>query len=373
MKEGKGLLYIPDISGFTKFVTQTEQKHSKHIIRELIEVILDSNKLELLVSEIEGDAVLYYKPGPAPSLAEIIEQTKQMFINFHSYLKVIERDRVCQCGACSTASKLSLKFITHYGELEEVSIQNFKKIMGSDVILAHRLLKNNIDASEYLLYTCQFTNELKEKAQLENWVEEYSYSEEIENFGNIESKYISLSSLKNELPEVPPISPARPVTGEPDLVTIIDAPMLFVHEALTDQQHKWEYVEGIKELRGEVDINRLNSSHTCVFDDLEVHFVTTGHSAANEQMSFSERAEVSIGVTFTNYYILKSIDGSTELSLYVIQDDPNKEESSFLSGFFNSLKKKIIRIKLLQTAGKGQEKFKAYCERKYNEQEPVNT
>ncbi len=373
MQESKGLIYIPDISGFTKFVTQTEQKHSRHIISELLEVILDSNKIDLLVSEIEGDAVLYYKPGPAPSLVKIIEQTKQMFINFHSYLKVIERDRICQCGACSTASQLSLKFITHYGELEEVSIQKFKKIMGSDVILAHRLLKNNIDESEYLLYTCQYTNELNEKVQLEDWVEEKSYSEEIENFGNIESNYVSLSKLKNELPEIPPISPSQPVTGEPDLITFIKAPLLFVHDALTDQNHKWEYVEGIKDLKGDIEINRLNSSHTCIFDDLEVHFVTTGHSVSGKQMSFSERAEVSLGITFTNYYKLKSVDGGTELSLFLIQDDPDENESNFISRLIYPLKKKIIGKKLLQTARTGQEQFKAYCERKYKEQETVNT
>jgi hypothetical protein len=224
-----------------------------------------------------------------------------MFVNFHSYLKVIERDRICQCGACSSASKLTLKFITHYGEIEEVSIQNFKKIMGSDVILAHRLLKNNIEDSEYLLYTSNYEQELSDKVQDEEWAEEKEYSEDIENFGNVDSTYIVLSALKEKLPEVPPVSPAQHDDGDPDIVTKIDAPLLFVHDALTEQEHKWEYVDGIKEIRGAEDINRLNSTHTCVFDDLEVHFVTTGHAAEKEQMSYSEKAELNIGLVFIVY------------------------------------------------------------------------
>ena len=42
--ENLGLLYIPDISGFTKFVTQTEIEHSNVIISDLIEVVIKSNR-----------------------------------------------------------------------------------------------------------------------------------------------------------------------------------------------------------------------------------------------------------------------------------------------------------------------------------------
>ncbi len=62
------LIFIPDISGFTRFVTETETRHASHIISELIEAILESNQLDLSVSEIEGDAVLFYRLGRPPSL-----------------------------------------------------------------------------------------------------------------------------------------------------------------------------------------------------------------------------------------------------------------------------------------------------------------
>jgi len=53
--ENKGLIFIPDISGFTKFVNTVAIEHSRHIIQELPEVIPDSNEMDLQVSEVEGE------------------------------------------------------------------------------------------------------------------------------------------------------------------------------------------------------------------------------------------------------------------------------------------------------------------------------
>lgn len=41
--ENSALIFIPDISGFTNFVTKTEIQHSNHIITELIELLIDAN------------------------------------------------------------------------------------------------------------------------------------------------------------------------------------------------------------------------------------------------------------------------------------------------------------------------------------------
>ena len=197
--ENTALIFIPDISGYTEFVTQTEIKHSNHIISELIEVILNANQIDLKVSEIEGDAVLFYRKGNPPKLEELISQVKKMFIDFHTHLRIIQRDNVCQCGACRTAVNLSLKFIMHYGVLKETAIQNFVKIMGSDVILAHRLLKNTIDEREYLLATDNyFSTQGESNSQFENWVSFLEKSEHFKNFPEVKINYTSLSKVLEE-------------------------------------------------------------------------------------------------------------------------------------------------------------------------------
>src|SRR5688500_12823741 len=112
----KGLLFIPDISGFSRFVAETEIDHSRLIIQELLELLINENHIGLEISEIEGDAILFYKFGEPPQLHEIYKQVEEMFCAFHRSLISYEHRRYCQCKACTSAIDLSLKVITHYGE-----------------------------------------------------------------------------------------------------------------------------------------------------------------------------------------------------------------------------------------------------------------
>lgn len=62
-----GMLMIPDISVFTDFVISSEISVGKYIIESLIQSIINSNILHLEISEIEGDAVLFYKYRQLPN------------------------------------------------------------------------------------------------------------------------------------------------------------------------------------------------------------------------------------------------------------------------------------------------------------------
>src|SRR5687768_3159412 len=114
--DNKGLIFIPDISGFTRFVNEMEIEHSRHIISELLDVIIDANEIGLEISEIEGDAILFYKYGDAPELPAIYQQVEKMFFAFHKHLNRYDHRRFCHCKACTGAAELTLKVISHYGE-----------------------------------------------------------------------------------------------------------------------------------------------------------------------------------------------------------------------------------------------------------------
>src|SRR5882757_6715418 len=113
--ETKGLLFIPDISGFTRFVAETEINHSRLIIQELLEILVNANEIGLEVSEIEGDAILFYKFGDPPPIEALYGQVEKMFCEFHKSLLAYEHRRYCQCQACIDTLDLTLKVITHYG------------------------------------------------------------------------------------------------------------------------------------------------------------------------------------------------------------------------------------------------------------------
>ena len=50
-------IFIPDISGFTEFLSTTELEHSSHIINELLELLIESNISDCILAEVEGDEI----------------------------------------------------------------------------------------------------------------------------------------------------------------------------------------------------------------------------------------------------------------------------------------------------------------------------
>ncbi len=368
--ENPALIFIPDISGFTEFITQTEIKHSNHILSELVEIILSANRLNLTVSEIEGDAVLFYRKGEPPTLQELIGQVKSMFLDFHTQLKIIQRDNVCQCGACRSAINLSLKFIAHYGELSETVIQNFTKIIGSDVILAHRLLKNNIGETEYMLLTDKYfrTQEVNEQ-QLEPWIEFKEHTEEYKNFEKTEIKYALLSEIRKVMPALPKVKKTGSANSQPDALIFINAPILLIHEVLTDSEAKLKYIPGLKAIKDSSPINRVKGHHTCVFDDLEIHFVTQSNEKKEQEINYVEEGEASIGFAFISDYRLLEKNGGTELSVKIFPKKLYNERVSGIKKLLKNLKTRMILLKMKKTFKKNLLLFKNYCEKLADEKE----
>lgn len=54
----------------------------------------------------------------------------------------------CLCRGCAVAARLGLKFVAHCGPFGEHSIHGMRQVIGQEVILVHRLLKNSIGLRE---------------------------------------------------------------------------------------------------------------------------------------------------------------------------------------------------------------------------------
>jgi len=195
--ENRGLLFIPDISGFTRFVNEIEIEHSRHIIQQLLEVLINANESGLEISEIEGDAILFYRFGEPFELEVLFKQVEKMFQAFHQHLIMYDNRKICQCKACVSAVNLSLKIITHYGEFTHYSIKQFNKLIGKDVIVAHQLLKNDIVQHEYWLVTKNLLPD-KEPAEFAQWMQWNSSNQKTE-IGEISFHYTQLGPLKDKI------------------------------------------------------------------------------------------------------------------------------------------------------------------------------
>jgi hypothetical protein len=158
-KESKGLIFIVDISGFTRFVSRTANEDGNLIIRQLFNSIINANELSFQISEIEGDAILFYQFGKPLSVSKILAQFRKML---HSFQTQIKRLR----GAYPIVKDLSIKVIVHYGEMSVYQIGRFFKLFGRPLIDAHRLLKNSIGLDTYVLITNQYINELTSEYKL---------------------------------------------------------------------------------------------------------------------------------------------------------------------------------------------------------------
>ena len=55
----EGALVLADISGYSKFVAQTEVDHSWSILHELLDTMVRSVQGRMDVSQVEGDAILH--------------------------------------------------------------------------------------------------------------------------------------------------------------------------------------------------------------------------------------------------------------------------------------------------------------------------
>jgi hypothetical protein len=196
-EERPALIFIPDISGFTKFINNTRIEYSKKLVHDLLEVILDSNLLNLKVAEIQGDAIFFYLPGVPPGINKLESQVKKTFLDFQKALKRMEHDYKPLKGA----GKLSLKIIAHYGKISTTEIKGIVKLMGSDIIIAHRVLKNNIKGNEYFLMTEQYleTQNLKILETSFKWSEIKSGKKKYDYIGTINYKYVPLTPLRSLL------------------------------------------------------------------------------------------------------------------------------------------------------------------------------
>ena len=348
--ENKGLLFIPDISGFTRFVNETEIDHSRLIIQELLEVLINANEIGLEISEIEGDAILFYKFGQPPELKELYKQVEKMFCDFHRNLISYEHRRFCQCKACLSAINLTLKVITHYGEFTSYNVKHYSKLIGRDIIVAHQLLKNEIEQHEYWLVTKNLLhdNPPDDFAQWMKWNTSIKKTES----GEIPFHYTQLSELKHDIP--PETSLGLELSKKIKVLSFsreYDTDIITLFHASGDFNYRSRWQEGVKAVE-EVNhlLPRVGMRCRCLMDNGQVVLYASSYVYNPDKIEFSETDEKKQS---SSYYTLeKKASKKTKLTIdYYIKKNP---AAQFI---FNLTKKKRMEdmfqkslIKLEQVA-----------------------
>ncbi len=316
-------ILLADISGFTDFVSSTALEHSSHIVNELLELLIETNKTGLTVSEIEGDAILFYKLGTAIDCDEIVNQCLDMFEAFHKRLKIIERDTICQCGACQSASGLGLKFIVHRGTVQEIKVAQFTKASGLDMIIAHRLLKNEVPAREYLLTTSRYLDEFGGRLPCDlSW---NPSTQTYGDVGDIAVQYALLSEIRRQIPDPPPRQSAVIPIGDDSVALDIDVPLMPVYMKVIDVEGKRKWVVGLDDLERDPITARLEERHICYFQGMRVDFrLLHGEISPTKAIYLEEATFYETPFKHQQMYTLTANDaGSTNMRFEIKwQDDP---------------------------------------------------
>jgi hypothetical protein len=308
------LLFLPDISGFTEFVQTTEAEHSQHVISELLEVLIEANTEQLQLAEIEGDALFFYKENEIPSLEKLLAQVEHMFTAFYSHLKLLEKNRICPCNACSSAPKLQLKIIAHCGELQFINVQNNRKPFGAQVIEAHRLMKNSVDSDNYVLISKELTNHIHLSESYKTKL--YNFNSGSNAYDGNELGYLYSIIDKKEL-KLKPFQLAKKIEhhNKPAFTIENQFPIAAneLLEYLTNFNYRKQWID--TEINFEFDynqVNRVGTEHVCVIKDKHLNFTTITKQGKPGQLVYGEMTSSPAPIdTLYQYQIITPINTSS--------------------------------------------------------------
>lgn len=206
-----GHLVIADISGYTRFLTDSELEHANGIIGDLLNAVIASIQVPLRVSRIEGDAVFMYGVAPENMSGQaMLESVEGLYVAFAGALETMTLNTTCRCNACAAIGSLGLKIVMHAGEFAKATIGGQETLSGSDVVVAHRLLKNHVreetGIDDYLLVTEACADHLGLQEIVAGWS---VHAEEYEDVGEVTGYVTSLADAwaavrrrtKNKVPE----------------------------------------------------------------------------------------------------------------------------------------------------------------------------
>jgi uncharacterized protein YndB with AHSA1/START domain len=148
---------IADISGYTNFVSVVELDHAQDIIADIMDTLVRALRPPFRLAKFEGDAAFVYAVTEKVDGSLLQDSIESAYFAFRRRLRNIKQANSCECRACSSMQSLDVKFVVHHGEFIKQKMSGREELAGRDVILVHRLLKNEVNkkfgAHAYALYS----------------------------------------------------------------------------------------------------------------------------------------------------------------------------------------------------------------------------
>ncbi len=192
MASHSGYLLIADISGYTQFLTSSEQDHANPILQSLLGSLIEQVGEPLHFWKMDGDAVLAYSTQQDfPTGETFLTICENLYNAFANCRQNIIANTTCPCRACANVAMLDLKIMAHHGAFEEMQIGPVRDISGADVILVHRMAKTDVGEATGVRSYALFSDAAVEAMEIEAAL--VPFSQQFEHFGEVSMQVYDLA------------------------------------------------------------------------------------------------------------------------------------------------------------------------------------
>jgi hypothetical protein len=136
-----------DISGYTGYLAGVELDHAQDILADLMGTIVSALRPGFRLAKLEGDAAFTYAITEKLDGSLLLDTIERCYFSFRRRRRDVRQATSCECNACVRIPDLNLKFVVHHGTILRQRVAGQEELLGPDVILVHRLLKNDVIAS----------------------------------------------------------------------------------------------------------------------------------------------------------------------------------------------------------------------------------
>ncbi|HET9681291.1 MAG TPA: DUF2652 domain-containing protein, partial [Candidatus Limnocylindrales bacterium] len=137
-------LLIADISGYTSYLAGVELDHAQDILADLIGTVVTSLRPGFRLAKLEGDAAFTFAPADKLDGSLLLDTIERCYFGFRRRRRDVRQATSCECNACVRIPDLNLKFVVHVGQVIRQKVFGLEELLGADVIVVHRLLKNTV-------------------------------------------------------------------------------------------------------------------------------------------------------------------------------------------------------------------------------------
>lgn len=334
----KGYFILTDISGYTEFLTKSELDHAQEALQNLFDAQLKEIKHPFKISGYRGDAIFMYVPeADFCEPQSFLEALEKLYIIFADTQRQMIYNSTCSCRACKNLPKLDLKMVIHYGEYVIQKLGDREELLGADVIIPHRMLKNQVIEQTGIVSYALFSEPAASVSLLSSLAYPLiQHSETYEHIGEIKMQVLDLHKVWEREQEKQRFT----VSIEDSWLTLeweTHHPLSTVWEYLTTprlekQWASYDSVERTDSLGGRM---QTESTYHCAHGDLHFYNKILDWKAF-EYVSLEQNISVGIKLIETRRLQTLTTNG-TKLTVTILQPNPipPEEQRQFLIGGFN--------------------------------------